>query len=214
MTEETILMAHVQRVLAADASGHSLDHIQRVVATTRTLLAQTPEADARVAVAAAMLHDTYDDKLVADVPAAKAATQAAMTAAGLRATEQTAILTIIDHMSFKHSLAGHQVLSLEGQLVQDADRLDAIGAIGIARTMMYGGAHASKLYDPALPPRTALTAATYRNEESTIINHFHEKLLTLAAQMNTPAAKRIAAHRQQVMLDFLAEFTAEWQGQS
>ncbi|WP_125702656.1 HD domain-containing protein [Lacticaseibacillus daqingensis] len=211
---DSILMHHAQTVLAADHSGHSLDHIQRVVATTRTLLAQTPDADATIALAAAILHDTYDDKLVEDVAAAKAATQAKMGEAGLTAAQQTAVLAIIDHMSFKQSLSGHQVLSLEGRLVQDADRLDAIGAIGIARTLLYGGAHASKLYDPALPPRTALDAQSYRQGESTVINHFYEKLLKLAAQMNTPAAKQLAAHRQQVMQDFLAEFTAEWQGKS
>lgn len=213
MTQEEQLMAYAQKVLGKDASGHNMDHIRRVVATTKTLLKGTPAADATIALAAATLHDTYDDKLVADVAAAKKRTVAAMTAAGLTAAQRTAVLAIIDHMSFKASLAGKQPLSLEGQLVQDADRLDAIGAIGIARTMMYGGAHATRLYDPALPPRTQLDAASYRQGESTIINHFHEKLLHLAAQMNTPAARRLAAHRQQVMTDYLAEFGAEWRGE-
>ncbi|WP_461225650.1 HD domain-containing protein [Lacticaseibacillus suihuaensis] len=211
---EKMLWAHAQHILAQDASGHAMDHITRVVATTRNLLAQTPAADPAIAVAAALLHDTYDDKLVASVPAAKAATASVLTAAGATAAQATAILAIIDHMSFKASLAGRQPLSLEGQLVQDADRLDAIGAIGIARTMMYGGAHGSRLYDPAIRPREKLDAAGYRSTESTILNHFDEKLLKLAALMNTPAAKRLAAHRQAVMQDFLAEFHAEWDGQS
>ncbi|MFD1393117.1 HD domain-containing protein [Lacticaseibacillus jixianensis] len=213
MTQEEQLLNYAAGVLGHDASGHSLDHIRRVVATTKTLLAQTPAADPIVAVAAAALHDTYDDKLVPDVAAAKARTVAAMTAAGLTARQRQAILAIIDHMSFKASLAGKQALSLEGQLVQDADRLDAIGAIGIARAMMYGGAHGSKLYDPALTPREHLDAAAYRGADSTIINHFHEKLLKLAAQMNTPAAKRMATNRHQVMTDYLAEFAAEWRGE-
>ncbi len=79
--------------------------------------------------------------------------------------------------------------------------------------MMYGGAHGSRLYDPALAPRHQLDASSYRQGESTIINHFHEKLLHLAAQMNTPAARKLAAHRQQVMQDFLEEFAAEWRGE-
>ncbi len=133
MTQEEQLMAYAEKVLGQDASGHNMDHIRRVVATTKTLLARTPVADATIAVAAATLHDTYDDKLVTDVAAAKAQTVAAMTHAGLTAAQQSAVIAIIDHMSFKASLAGKQPLSLEGQLVQDADRLDAIGAIGIAR---------------------------------------------------------------------------------
>ncbi len=186
--KEKPLWAHARAVLAQDASGHAMDHITRVVATTSTLLAQTPAADADIAVAAALLHDTYDDKLVADVAEAKAATLTVLTEAGATPAETEAVIAIIDHMSFKASLGGKQALSLEGQLVQDADRLDAIGAIGIARTMMYGGAHGSKLYDPAIRPRTQLDAAGYRSTESTILKHFDEKLLKLADLMNTPAA--------------------------
>ncbi|WP_125579420.1 HD domain-containing protein [Lacticaseibacillus suibinensis] len=213
MTPEAQLMAYAEAVLAADHSGHGLDHIKRVVATVKTLLVQTPAANPRVAIAAATLHDTYDDKLVADVAAAKARTGKALTAAGYADEEQQAIFAIIDHMSFKANLAGHQPLTLTGQLVQDADRLDAIGAIGIARALMYGGAHARRLYDPAVPPRCELDATSYRDTTSTTIDHFYEKLLKLKDQMNTEAAKTLAAGRQQVMLDYLAEFKAEWQGE-
>lgn len=212
MTKEEVLLAFAAQVQGQDPSGHGMDHIRRVVAATKTLLAQTPAADAPVALAAAILHDTYDDKLVENVAAAKTATRAAMASAGLTPTQQAKVIAIIDHMSFKASLAGKQPLSLEGQLVQDADRLDAIGAIGIARAMMYGGAHGSRLYDPALPPRQQLDAASYRHGDSTIINHFYEKLLLLADQMNTPAARQLARHRQTVMQAFLKEFDAEWRG--
>ncbi|MFK5280599.1 HD domain-containing protein, partial [Lacticaseibacillus paracasei] len=105
-----------------------------------------------------------------------------------------------------------QSLPVEGQLVQDADRLDAIGAIGIGRAFMYGGAHGGRMYDPDLPPRADLTAAQYRTTEGTVINHFYEKLLKLKDQLNTDAAKKMAMHRQQVMEDFLTEFKAEWHG--
>ncbi len=137
-----------------------------------------------------------------------------VAAAGASAGQQQAVLAIIDHMGFKANLAGHQVLSLEGQLVQDADRIDALGAIGIARAFMYGGAHGSKMYDPALPPRQQLDAASYRHGETTVLNHFEEKLFKLAAQMNTPAGKKVAAQRTAVMRRFVTEFLAEFDGKA
>ena len=205
------LTAFAQQVAAGDGSGHGFDHITRVVATARRLCDLTPGVDRAVVMAAATLHDTYDDKLVASVPAARARTQAALAAAGADAATQTEILTIIDHMGFTANLAHHQPLSLAGQLVQDADRLDALGAIGIARAFQYGGAHATALYDPAISPRQTLTAATYR-EATTTLNHFEEKLFHLADQMNTAAGRQLATAREQVMREFVAEFKAEWAG--
>lgn len=206
------LTQFAQTVATGDGSGHGLDHIQRVVANAHTLLALTPAADPSIVLAAATLHDTYDDKLVASVPVAKAQTHEAILAAGATATQCTAVMTIIDHMSFKANLAGHQFLSLEGQLVQDADRLDALGAIGIGRAFMYGGVHDSPMYDPAIAPRTSLTARDYRRD-TTILNHFKEKLLHLADTMNTPAARQLAAARTRVMQAFVTEFEAEWRGE-
>ena len=203
----------VQTVLASDHSGHGFDHIQRVAALAQRLAADTPTANNFIVQAAAWLHDTYDDKLFADPVAAKANMLAALQQIGVTKAEQVALVTIIDHMSFKANLVQHFDLSLEGQLVQDADRLDAIGAIGIGRTFFYGGAHDGVMYDPDILPRNELSADQYRHSESTVINHFYEKLLLLADQMNTPAACKIAQHRQQVMIDFLDEFKAEWRGE-
>lgn len=206
------LTRFAQKIAQGDGSGHGFDHIQRVVTNAQNLLQATPAADREIVLAAATLHDTYDDKLVASVPAAKARTREALQAAGATPVQCTAVIAIIDHMSFKANLATHQVLSLEGQLVQDADRLDALGAIGIGRAFMYGGVHGSPMYDPAIPPRAGLTAADYRRD-TTILNHFAEKLLHLADTMNTPAAKHLAAGRTQVMQAFVAEFEAEWRGE-
>lgn len=206
------LVTYADAVAQHDSSGHAADHITRVVATVRQLLAQTPQADADIVLAAAVLHDTYDDKLVADVSAAKAQTIAQLVQAGASTVQQQAVIEIIDHMSYKANLAHHFKLSLEGQLVQDADRLDAIGAIGIARTFMYGGAHGSVMYDPKILPRQELTATAYRQTPSPVLNHFQEKLFKLADQMNTPAAKRMAVARTQVMHDFVDEFLAEYAG--
>lgn len=208
------LQTYADKVAVTDHSGHANDHIQRVVANVKRLLAETPKADATIALAAAMLHDTYDDKLVADVTAARQQTQDQLAKAGATAAQQTAVLAIIDHMGFKANLAGHQKLSLEGELVQDADRLDALGAIGIARAFMYGGVHGSKMYDPQLSPRQTLDATSYRQDESTVLNHFEEKLFKLAGQMNTPAGKIVAQQRTVVMRQFVAEFLLEFQGKA
>ena len=213
MIDWQILTVYAQKVSSQDHSGHGFDHIERVVTNAKQLVAKTAGVDAAVVVAAATMHDTYDDKLVADVGAAKAAAQQAMAAAGLTQVQIQAVTEIIDHMSFKANLGKHQPLSVEGQLVQDADRLDAIGAIGIGRAFMYAGAHGGRMYDPALAPRTTLTASSYRGKDSTVINHFYEKLLKLKDQLNTSAARQLAEYRQQVMLSFLDEFKAEWQGE-
>ncbi|MFD1484387.1 HD domain-containing protein [Lacticaseibacillus baoqingensis] len=213
MIDQLILKQYADQIAAQDHSGHADDHLARVVLNAQRLLADVPQADAQIVLAAAQLHDSYDDKLVKDVAGAKQQTQTALKRAGASAQQQQAILTIIDHMGFKANLAQHQVLSIEGQLVQDADRLDALGAIGIGRTFMYGGAHGSRMYAADMPVRWQLDAAAYRDDESTVINHFYEKLFKLAEQMNTPAGRRIAAQRTAVMQDFVREFLAEWQGE-
>lgn len=214
MDKQTFQRLHdyMTRVLGADGSGHGTDHIDRVVANTRQLLADTPEADADLAIAAALLHDTYDAKLVSDVAAARAATRAELIAAGYTDGSADAVLAIIDQLSYSYQLDHPEVsLTLTGQLVQDADRLDAIGAIGIARAFAYGGAKNRALYSSD-GPRTDLDGTTYHAGGDTI-NHFYEKLLLLADQMHTPAARRVATARTAVMRQFLAEFAAEVAGE-
>ncbi|WP_056969303.1 hypothetical protein [Lactobacillus thailandensis] len=203
------LYAYTESVLAADRTGHSLDHINRVLANAVLLLHDTPAADTLTVVAAATLHDTYDDKLVDNVPAARRKTAAMLADQGFDQSSTAEILGIIDQMSYRYSLDHDVTLDLNGQLVQDADRLDAIGAIGIARTFYYGGAHGSQLYGGEV--REHLSGAEYRHSSS-VLNHFDEKLFKLVDQLNTPAAQKLGAHRQQVMRDFVAEFKAEVNG--
>ncbi|WP_459127964.1 HD domain-containing protein [Latilactobacillus curvatus] len=202
----------VRTELAAEHSGHGFDHIQRVVNNARLIQQKELAADLTTIILATLLHDVIDEKIVTDVEQARQKVSAVLTDHGIEDDQQMAIFDIIDHMSFSKNINQRQTLSLEGQIVQDADRLDAIGAIGIGRTFMYGGAHDGVAYDPEIQPRAELTKANYR-EPSTVINHFYEKLFKLAATMNTQVAREIATARTQVMQDFVAEYIAEWQGE-
>lgn len=218
MTTTTTLTAvrdFAKSKMRNDETGHGYDHIVRVVGLADRLVAENPTADRLLTLTAAYLHDVIDEKLVADPKVASAEVSDFLTTQGFKPAQQATIFLIMDNMSFHKTLDGTaKPLPLEGQIVQDADRLDAIGAIGIARAIYFGGHFGEKIYDPAVAPRTQMTHAEYRNlGNETVINHFYEKLLTLKDLMNTTAAKTLAKQRQQVMLDFLAEFKAEWRAQ-
>ncbi|WP_425483249.1 HD domain-containing protein [Lentilactobacillus kribbianus] len=208
----TLIKDRVQLAMKDDTTGHSFDHIQRVVNNAKMILASLPDANAAIVYAAAYMHDLADDKLVADPVARKVEMQELLLTAGYSEDEANAVMDIIEKLSFSANLHHHQKLTLEGQIVQDADRLDAIGAVGITRAIYYSGHHGEKIYDPAIKPRKHMTKEEYRRPGTTI-NHFYEKLLKLADEMNTEPAKQIAQHRNQVMKDYLAEFKAEWNGE-
>ncbi|ALB29026.1 HD domain-containing protein [Companilactobacillus heilongjiangensis] len=197
--------------MSGDATGHNFDHIQRVIKTAKRIL-QTEDADPLITLAAAYLHDVADDKLVDDPAALEHEIKEFLLSIDFSEEQVDEVLYIIHNLSFSKSLSKNPPkLSLAGQIVQDSDRLDAIGAIGIIRAIYYGGAHAETIYDPTIEPRQSMNKAEYRNlNNETIINHFYEKLLKLTAMMNTPTAKKIAEKRHQYMLDFLDEFKAEW----
>lgn len=127
-------------------------------------------------------------------------------------TEMEYILHIIANMSYKGGHGG-KVETLEGKIVQDADRLDALGAIGIARTFAYGGAKGRLMYDPKIPPREAMTKEEYRKNDEPSLNHFYEKLLKLKDLMNTDAAKQEAEVRHRYMEQFIEQFMKEWNAQ-
>ena len=203
--------AYATKILGGDGSGHGMDHIDRVRANAQQLLYQTPDADTLIVMAAATLHDTYDEKLVADHNAARTETATAMADMGFSDDQVQAILAIIDQMSFSYGLEHDVHLDLNGQLVQDADRLDAIGAIGIARAFAYGGAKDRPL-DDGQAARTHMSSAEYHNSKGGTIQHFHEKLLKIANTLNTPVARQIGAARTVYMQQFLAEFAAETGG--
>jgi len=197
--------------MSGDATGHNFDHIQRVIKTAKRIL-QTEDADPLITLAAAYLHDVADDKLVDNPAALEHEIKEFLLSIDFTEEQVDEVLYITHNLSFSKSLSKNPPkLSLAGQIVQDSDRLDAIGAIGIIRAIYYGGAHAETIYDPTIEPRQSMNKAEYRNlNNETIINHFYEKLLKLTAMMNTPTAKKIAEKRHQYMVDFLDEFKAEW----
>lgn len=114
-------------------------------------------------------------------------------------------------MSWSKSLEGTQELNINGQIVQDADRLEAMGAIAITRAITYGAVKNRVLYDPEIQPHLPQNKTDYRNQKSTTINHFYEKLLLIQDKLNTDTARKISESRQQFMLSFLAQFKAEWE---
>lgn len=197
--------------LGNDETGHGIDHIKRVVRMAR-LLSNEEGVDPFIPVAAAYLHDTIDEKLVMSVKEAQSELREFLRKIDFRNDQIQSVMDIITQMSFANTLNGQRPqLTIEGQIVQDADWLDAIGAIGIVRAVYYGGKHGERIYDPLIKPREHMDRNEYRNlSHETIINHFAEKLLKLKGMLNTQAAKRVAEHRQQIMLDFLDEFKQEW----
>ena len=201
---------YAKRVLDSDTSGHDWSHIERVVNTTKTI-AEGEGANLFICESAALLHDVIDDKIVQDPAGALKELKEFLTAIEVAPEEIEAIESIITRMSFKNHQE-NQELSLEGRVVQDADRLDAIGAIGIARVMCYSGSTGRPIHHPNMKPRKQMTAEEYRNGESTAIMHFYEKLLKLKELMNTDYGKKLAKGRHEFLEMYLEQFYAEWEG--
>ncbi len=192
--------------------GHDWFHIQRVFRNA-ILIAKEEETDILVVSLAALLHDIADSKFH-DGDENRGPEKAVEFLRSLQLPSRTInhVRKIVAHLSFKNSLGGKskKFNSRELQVVQDADRLDAIGAIGIARAFNYGGFRNRSLYDPEIPPKLNMTKEEYKHSGSPTINHFYEKLLLLKDMMNTPAGKRLAAERHQFMLLYLEQFYKEW----
>ena len=196
--------------LVGRSCGHDFFHTERVRRNALKLQA-VEGGDAFVIELAALLHDVADPKLVADTEAAQAELGVFLRGlSGVPARDADHVLIILAGMSFGKELSGVVAdKTIEFQIVQDADRLEAIGAIGIARCFAYGGSVNQALYDPAIPERTALDAQGYRAERSSSLNHFAEKLFLLKDRMNTATGKRWAEARHAYLVDFRARFLAE-----
>lgn len=203
-------MAYVKDLFAQEYSGHDFFHTYRVLRMAERL-AEEEGADLLTVQLAALLHDVDDRKLSPQTCENHLRVVQFLREHGVEDAQIGAIIQIIDEVSFRGT---DSVVpsAIEGKCVQDADRLDAIGAIGIARTFAYGGSHHRPLHDPACLPHPNMDAAAYYKSESTSINHFYEKLLLLSGSMTTRSGRRIAQERHRYLQDFLEEFLEEWEG--
>lgn len=208
MSEEVIEQAKifVQEQLANEGSGHDWFHIERVWKNAKAIYQEEEVGNPFVIELAALLHDLVDDKLF-DAEEGRQRVEYFLDGEGVSQNVTQQVLEIIHTISF--SKQGTAVLSTEGEIVQDADRLDAIGAVGIARAFTYGGSVGQPIFNPAVSVREEMSKEEYRNGETSTIHHFYEKLLKVKDLMNTETAIQMAEQRQVFMEEFLIQFFEE-----
>jgi uncharacterized protein len=205
-------LRYVKQIFGDDCSGHDYYHTMRVHHLS-VQIAKRENADMLIVQLAALLHDVDDAKLSPETYATKKNAVDFMKSNGVDNEIIETVCKIIEEVSFVGTDSAVPS-TIEGKCVQDADRLDAMGAIGIARTFAYGGSRGRKIYDPEIQPLVTMSKDEYqKNQNSTSVNHFYEKLLLLKDMMNTETAKKMAEHRQVVMENYLEEFMAEWEGE-
>lgn len=205
--------AFVKSELGNDSSGHDWHHIDRVRKNARLIWNKEQKGDWFIIEMAALLHDIPDEKLNETEEAGWAKLDSFLSGLKLENELVNKIKDCIETVSFK----GGRVIelnSIEAEIVQDADRLDALGAIGIARTFAFGGKKGHPIFDPEISAREEMTLAEYRSGKSSSVNHFYEKLLKLKDKMNTKHAKKLAEERHNFMESFLEQFYSEWNGKA
>ena len=211
LTNQTILF--VKQQLHNAEGGHDWFHIERVYKNA-LLIASEEECDLQVVKLGALLHDIADSKFHNGNE-----TIGPKIARDFLETQNVSIeiinhvIAIIENISFKGGNFEKNFSSKELEIVQDADRLDALGAIGIARTFNYGGFKNRVIYDPNIQPNLSMSKEEYKNSDAPTLNHFYEKLLLLKDKMNTKTGKKLAQNRHDFMIRFLAQFYAEWEGE-
>jgi uncharacterized protein len=209
--DNTILF--VKQQLENAEGGHDWFHIERVYKNS-LLIAEEEDCNLLVVKLGALLHDIADSKFHnGDETIGPSIARGFLENQNVDESTIAHVINIIENISFKGGNFEKQFDSKELEIVQDADRLDAIGAIGIARTFNYGGYKNRPLYNPAIAPNLHMTKEEYKNSESPTLNHFYEKLLLLKDKMNTPTGKKIAESRHLFMEHFLSQFYAEWDGE-
>ncbi|UCZ51556.1 HD domain-containing protein [Bacillus shivajii] len=200
----------VQNFFEGDATGHDWFHTDRV-RKNAVHIAREEGADEFVCEMAALLHDVADDKFHQSEEEGFKLVEEWLLEWGVESSQREMIIQSIETVSYKGG-NNKPPERLEGEVVQDADRIDAIGAIGVARTFMFAGAYGDSMYVPDLEVRDNMTKEEYRNKRSSAIHHFYEKLLKLKGGMKTKTGQKIAEKRHQYLEDFLTQFLEEWEG--
>ena len=219
MTAEETLKAtekYVKETLRGAEGGHDWSHTSRVYRTALNIAAGE-KVDLLTVGLGALLHDIADAKFYdGDESIGPRKAEAFLKGIDVSEDRIQEVVDIVKNISFKNSLGdvGPKPKSMALQIVQDADRLDAMGAIGIARAFNYGGFRNRPLYDPDIKPAANLGKEQYKKSKAPTINHFYEKLLTLKDKMNTETGKKMADQRHRYMLEFLDQFYEEWEGKS
>lgn len=213
--DKTILF--VKQQLQHAEGGHDWFHIERVYKNA-VLIAQQEDCDVTVVKLAALLHDIADSKFHPDASGGDEEIGPKIAQTFLESEHVSKeiiehVVQIIQNISFKGGNFEKTFSSKELEIVQDADRLDALGAIGIARTFNYGGFKNRAIYNPSISPKLNMTKEEYKKSDSPTLNHFYEKLLLLKDKMNTKTAKKLAQERHCFMETFLSQFYAEWEGE-
>lgn len=209
--DKTILF--VKKQLENAEGGHDWFHIERVYKNA-LLISSNEICDLEVVKLGALLHDIADSKFHdGDETIGPKVARAFLENENVAEETITHVIQIIENISFKGGNFEKKFSSKELEIVQDADRLDALGAIGIARTFNYGGFKNRAIYNPNIAPKFNMTKEEYKNSEAPTINHFYEKLLLLKDKMNTESGKKIAEDRHIYMESFLSQFYAEWEGE-
>ncbi|MEE1897343.1 HD domain-containing protein [Flavobacterium rakeshii] len=205
--------AFVKQQLQGAEGGHDWFHIERVY-NNALLIAKGEKCNLVVVQLGALLHDIADSKFHdGDETVGPETARKFLQQENVSETIISQVVGIIENISFKGGNFDKKFSSVELDIVQDADRLDALGAIGIARTFNYGGFKNRALYDPAIQPNLNMTKEEYKASTAPTVNHFYEKLLLLKDRMNTPTGKQLAEERHRYMEGFLSQFYAEWNGE-
>jgi uncharacterized protein len=205
----------VKKTLAKAEGGHDWWHIYRVWKNAQNIAKKEGGVDFLVVELGALLHDIADSKFHdGDEEIGPKTARDYLVTLQLPVEVIEHVENIVRHISFKGSIEGQKWRSLELGVVQDADRLDALGAIGIARTFNYGGYKGRVLYDPDIKPNLSMTKEEYKNSVAPTLNHFYEKLFLLKDLMNTQTGKEIAKQRHQFMEEYVEQFYSEWEGQN
>ncbi|MGM0845427.1 MAG: HD domain-containing protein [Bacillota bacterium] len=207
-----ILEDLVKKIHAGDSSGHDWHHVDRVRKLALYIGKKEGSLHLERIEAAALLHDVADDKLNESEQQGQDKLHEILNSIELHSEEREKIEDIISVISYRGGQE-KQLGTLEAKVVRDADRLDALGAIGIARTFAYGGKKGNPIYEPGLPVREKMTHGEYRNGKTSTVHHFYEKLFLLKDLMCTETGKALALERHEFMELFLKQFYKEWNGQ-